>query len=80
MARIELEKLGENVTVVSTTKGRIWFSYCTPVAILFYEGGRKYRRPNGFYSRTTAKHLGIYCYGFEVLDNEAFEQMLEEVA
>ena len=76
---IDLEKIGANFTAVSTTKGRIFFSYSTPVAAVVFNGGRKVRT-TAWYSATSAKHLGIHCKDFEKVTPEEFDELLGEIA
>jgi hypothetical protein len=79
MAQIHLERLDTNVTVVTTTRGRIWFSYAEPVAILFFQGGSKFRTTRR-HSRTTSRHLAQHCGDFQKIDQAEFEKLLGEIA
>lgn len=56
--RLELEKLGPNVTKVYLADRTVLFSYETPVAV-FSDG--RWHITEEFHSKTTSKHINQHC-------------------
>lgn len=79
MAKGILMSLGSNMTVLNTTRARVFFSYETPVA--GYIPGRGYVKTDRHYSKTTSKHINKYLGGCkaEIVPQSEIDALLEGV-
>ena len=77
MAKMKLNVIGANQTLVHLPVGSILFSYETPVAA--YVSGRGYVRTAEKFSKTTSKHINQFLNGAnaEVVPQSEIEDLLE---
>ena len=77
MAKLKLNVIGPNQTLVHLHVGSILFSYETPVAA--YVSGRGYVRTAQKFSNTTSKHINKWLDGCnaEVIPQSEIEALTE---
>ena len=77
MAKIKLNVLGANLSLLHLPVGSILFSYETPVAA--YVSGKGYVRTAERFSKTTSKHINQWLDGAnaEVVPQVMIENLLE---
>lgn len=77
MAKMKINVIGANQTLVHLPVGTILFSYETPVAA--YVSGRGYVRTAEKFSKTTSKHINQWLDGAnaEVVPQVMIEDLVE---
>lgn len=77
MAKLKLNVIGANQTLVHLPLGSVLFSYETPVAA--YVSGRGYVKTSRKFSNTTTKHVNSWLGGAkaEEVSQEEIEALIE---
>lgn len=77
MAKMKINVIGANQTLVHLPVGTVLFSYETPVAA--YVSGRGYVRSAEKFSKTTSKHVNQWlgAVNAEVISQSELENLLE---
>lgn len=78
---MNLEKIGNNVSILNVKGHKILISYQTPVALYNDTDGHVYKTAK-FWSRTTSKQINAWLVGItaEEKPQEYFDSFLAEVA
>jgi hypothetical protein len=75
---IAIDPIAANVTIVTTNRAKIVFSYKKPVGVFLFEQGKGYRMKDA-QTVTSRKHINTHCREWEDVDPAQFDALLELV-